>query len=62
MTTASNPDRPETETGSARLPGPGPACGHAAPVAGLSPWRLSVAPMMDWTDRHCRYFHRLLTR
>ena len=25
-------------------------------------WRLSVAPMMDWTDRHCRYFHRLLTR
>lgn len=27
-----------------------------------SPWRLSVAPMMDWTDRHCRYFHRLLTR
>ncbi len=23
--------------------------------------RLSVAPMMDWTDRHCRYFHRLLT-
>lgn len=27
----------------------------------MSPWRLSVAPMMDWTDRHCRYFHRLLT-
>ncbi|AEG92903.1 tRNA dihydrouridine(20/20a) synthase DusA [Ramlibacter tataouinensis] len=26
------------------------------------PWRLSVAPMMDWTDRHCRYFHRLLSR
>lgn len=23
--------------------------------------RFSVAPMMDWTDRHCRYFHRLLT-
>jgi tRNA-dihydrouridine synthase A len=23
-------------------------------------WRLCVAPMMDWTDRHCRYFHRLL--
>jgi len=22
----------------------------------------SVAPMMDWTDRRCRYFHRLLTR
>ena len=28
----------------------------------FSPWRLSVAPMMDWTDRHCRYFHRLITR
>src|SRR5439155_25915628 len=30
------------------------------------PARLSrkfcVAPMMEWTDRHCRYFHRLLTR
>ncbi|MBS7777000.1 tRNA dihydrouridine(20/20a) synthase DusA [Acidovorax sp. CCYZU-2555] len=25
-------------------------------------WRMSVAPMMDWTDRHCRYLHRLLTR
>jgi len=23
---------------------------------------MSIAPMMDWTDRHCRYFHRLLTR
>jgi tRNA-dihydrouridine synthase A len=28
----------------------------------LSPWRFSVAPMMDWTDRHCRAFHRVLTR
>src|SRR6201995_2419477 len=25
-------------------------------------FRFSVAPMMDWTDRHCRVFHRLLTR
>ncbi|WP_282064799.1 tRNA dihydrouridine(20/20a) synthase DusA [Aliiroseovarius marinus] len=24
--------------------------------------RLSVAPMMDWSDRHCRYFHRLMSR
>lgn len=24
--------------------------------------RLSVAPMMAWTDRHCRYFHRLLSK
>ena len=24
--------------------------------------RLSVAPMMDWTDRHCRVFHRAFSR
>src|SRR6202020_2930584 len=24
--------------------------------------RFAVAPMMDWTDRHCRVFHRLLSR
>jgi tRNA-dihydrouridine synthase A len=24
--------------------------------------KLSVAPMMDWTDRHCRYFHRTLSK
>jgi tRNA-dihydrouridine synthase A len=24
--------------------------------------RFSIAPMMDWTDRHCRFFHRLMTR
>jgi tRNA-dihydrouridine synthase A len=23
--------------------------------------RFSIAPMMDWTDRHCRFLHRLLT-
>src|SRR5271156_6314705 len=23
--------------------------------------KLSVAPMMDWTDRHCRYVHRLFS-
>lgn len=27
-----------------------------------SPWRFSVAPMMDWTDSHCRAFHRVLSR
>lgn len=27
---------------------------------GLRAWQLSVAPMIDVTDRHCRYFHRLL--
>lgn len=26
------------------------------------PWRLCVAPMLDWTDRHFRYFARLITR
>lgn len=24
-------------------------------------WQICCAPMMDWTDRHCRYFHRLLS-
>ena len=37
----------------------------APPVIGKSGFegthRMSVAPMMDWTDRHCRYFHRLLS-
>jgi tRNA-dihydrouridine synthase A len=28
----------------------------------ISPWRFSVAPMMEWTDRHCRFFHRQLSR
>jgi len=28
----------------------------------MTPSPFSVAPMMDWTDRHCRRFHRLLTR
>jgi len=32
------------------------------PTKGLENYRkLSVAPMMDWTDRHCRFFHRLFS-
>ena len=27
-----------------------------------SPWRFCVAPMMDWTDRRCRFLHRQLSR
>ncbi|WP_118178959.1 tRNA dihydrouridine(20/20a) synthase DusA [Paraburkholderia phosphatilytica] len=27
-----------------------------------SPRRVTVAPMMDWTDRHCRSLHRMLSR
>ncbi|WP_083930971.1 tRNA dihydrouridine(20/20a) synthase DusA [Solimonas variicoloris] len=27
-----------------------------------SPWRFCVAPMLDWTDRHCRYFLRQISR
>lgn len=30
------------------------------PATPAASHRLSVAPMMDWTDRHCRFFHRLL--
>jgi tRNA-dihydrouridine synthase A len=42
---------------------PGALEGHkksALAPAGAD-WRVCVAPMMDWTDRHCRYFHRLLS-
>lgn len=45
------------------LPAPVQGVGLQPPVAQRpSPWRMSVAPMMDWTDRHCRYLHRLLSR
>jgi len=32
------------------------------PATGIASRRFSVAPMMDWTDRHCRFFLRLLSR
>ena len=32
------------------------------PVTTVPPARFSVAPMLEWTDRHCRYLMRLLTR
>ena len=35
---------------------------NATNPAGFKGRRLSVAPMMDWTDRHCRVFHRQITR
>jgi len=38
---------------------PSPLQSQETPDAGG--WQLCVAPMMDWTDRHCRYFHRLLS-
>ena len=31
-------------------------------TAALSHHTISVAPMLDWTDRHCRYFLRLLSK
>src|SRR5450631_3218934 len=30
-------------------------------IAPINPWRLCVAPMLDWTDRHCRSVHRILS-
>ncbi|MFW5453577.1 tRNA dihydrouridine(20/20a) synthase DusA [Thioalkalivibrio sulfidiphilus] len=38
-----------------------PCSSDASPANPLSR-RVSVAPMMDWTDRHCRYFLRLISR
>ena len=31
------------------------------PPLTANPWRFCVAPMMDWTDRHCRFFLRQLS-
>jgi tRNA-dihydrouridine synthase A len=31
-------------------------------MSNFNKFRFCVAPMMDWTDRHCRVFHRLLSR
>jgi tRNA-dihydrouridine synthase A len=31
-------------------------------VSQLQAFRFCVAPMMDWSDRHCRFFHRLLSK
>src|SRR6476660_3764770 len=32
------------------------------PDQDINRWRFCVAPMMDWTDRHCRYFFRLISK
>src|ERR1022692_3375279 len=37
-------------------------CARIDNVKPHHPHRFCIAPMMDWTDRHCRLFHRLLTR
>ena len=31
-------------------------------MSAMSPWRLSVAPMLEWSDKHGRYLHRLITQ
>ncbi len=36
--------------------------GFTAGVSECDRWRFSVAPMMDWTDRYCRAFHRVLSK
>ena len=36
--------------------------GTSIPETADGTYRFCVAPMMDWTDRHCRVFHRLMTR
>ena len=44
------------------MPANGHAIEHSGKWGNASPWRFSVAPMMEWTDRHCRYFHRQLSK
>jgi tRNA-dihydrouridine synthase A len=34
----------------------------STPLIATGAYRFCVAPMMDWTDRHCRFFHRILSR
>ncbi|MBY0243049.1 MAG: tRNA dihydrouridine(20/20a) synthase DusA [Burkholderiaceae bacterium] len=36
--------------------------GNAEKTSNRGGRRISVAPMMDWTDRHCRLFHREITK
>jgi tRNA-dihydrouridine synthase A len=40
----------------------GQPAGIETKFSNFSTFRFSVAPMMDWTDRHCRFFHRILSR
>ncbi|MGA8119149.1 tRNA dihydrouridine(20/20a) synthase DusA [Rouxiella badensis] len=42
-------------------PSPESANADASPSR-FSAQRFSIAPMLDWTDRHCRHFHRLMSR
>ena len=35
---------------------------HRTKTAASQAHRFCIAPMMDWTDRHCRVFHRILCR
>lgn len=39
-----------------------PRCNHSFKGPQNSALHFSVAPMLDWTDRHCRFFHRTLTQ
>lgn len=41
---------------------PDPIANAPDPLAPGATHRLCIAPMMDWTDRHCRYFLRLLSK
>ncbi|HRN66218.1 MAG TPA: tRNA dihydrouridine(20/20a) synthase DusA, partial [Alicycliphilus sp.] len=40
-----------------RHPSPRSFVQPTPPSSPHNPWRMSVAPMMDWTDRHCRHLH-----
>jgi tRNA-dihydrouridine synthase A len=52
------PEAPFGAHGTACVP-PGPTI---LDVLTENRWRFCVAPMLDWTDRHCRFFHRVLSR
>jgi tRNA-dihydrouridine synthase A len=53
---------PSPTAEAASLAGPTPGAARSAAQRGATEHRFCVAPMMDWTDRHDRYFLRLLSR
>lgn len=49
------------ETSAANVPASSEtAVSHHGLLPAVRPWALCVAPLLDVTDRHCRFFHRLL--
>jgi len=62
MRSISNTSTPAADDPAVTLSPPHMSVTQPAKALHLEPWRLSVAPMLDWTDSICRQFHRNLSR